>query len=87
VWQRLAVRHGREFFKHILPAIAKPARSLWNEVIGFIFICFAVVLGFKAFSYLRSGDRGRLIVAGFWFLLMAYFGLASFLRARRISRS
>jgi hypothetical protein len=87
VWQRLAVRHGREFVKHVVPAVAKPARTLWNEVIGFLFFCFAVPFGFKVVSYARSGDRVRLAIAGFCFLLMAYFGVQSFLRARRISRS
>ena len=71
----------------MVPAIAKPVRSLWNEVIGFLFICFAVPFGFKAVSYARSGDYPRLLVAGLSFALMAYFGVQSFLRARRISRS
>jgi hypothetical protein len=83
----LAVRHGREFVKHVVPAIAKPARTLWNEVIGFLFLCFAVPFGFRAVSYARAGDGFRLLVAGFCFVLMAYFGVQSFLRARRISRS
>jgi hypothetical protein len=71
----------------MVPALAKPVRSLWNEVIGFIFICFAVPFGFKAVSYARAGDHTRLVVAAFSFALMAYFGVQSFLRARRISRS
>jgi hypothetical protein len=87
VWQRLAVRHGREFVKHVVPAVAKPARTLWNEVIGFIFICFAVPFGFKVISYARAGDSVRLGIAAFCFVLMAYFGVQSFRRARRISRS
>ena len=87
MWQRLTVRHGQQFLKHVLPAVAKPARTLWNEVIGFLFICFAVPFGFKAVTYARAGDHFRLFVAAFCFVLMAYFGLQSFLRARKISRS
>jgi hypothetical protein len=87
VWQRLAVRHGRQFFKHVIPAVAKPVHSLWNEVIGFLFICFAVPFGMRAVTYARAGDHFRLAFAGFCFVLMAYFGVQSFLRARRISRS
>jgi hypothetical protein len=94
VWQRLAVRHGREFVKngrvfvkHVVPAVAKPVRSLWNEVIGFVFFCFAVPFGFKVVSYVRAGDYSRLFVASFCFVLMTYFGVQSFRRARRISRS
>ena len=37
--RRDAVKHGRVFVKHVVPAVIKPARTLWNEVIGFIFIC------------------------------------------------
>src|SRR5471030_1099160 len=45
VWQRHAVRNSRAFLKHVVPAVVKPARTLWNEVIGFLFICLAVVFG------------------------------------------
>lgn len=75
----------------------KPARTLWNEVIGFFFIVFAVVFGSKAFTFYRAyvaapeADKGialvRLLVTLFCTLLMASFGLSSFLKARRISRS
>lgn len=97
MWQRLAIRHSREFIKHVAPAVIKPARTLWNEVIGFFFIVFAVTFGFKAFTFYRAyvaaaeADKGvamgRLAVATFCTLLMACFGLASFLKARRIARS
>jgi hypothetical protein len=104
VWQRLAVRqgrdavrHGRVFVKHVVPAIIKPARTLWNEVIGFIFFCIATMFGFKAVRlYLdytaavpeeKGAAMGRLVLAVFCTLLMGWFGLTSFLRARRISRS
>jgi hypothetical protein len=99
VLKRNAVRHGKEFVKHVVPAVIKPARVLWNEVIGFVFISFGVIFGFKTFSYYReygrsaasggdvTGDIVRLLMAGFCTLLMAYFGISSFRRARKISRS
>jgi len=97
VWQRLALRHGKEFVKHVAPAVVKPARTLWNEVIGFIFICLAVPFGGKAirlyldYSAAPAADKGgalvRVILALFCTLLMTWFGVTSFLRARRISRS
>jgi hypothetical protein len=94
MWQRVAVRqgrqyirHGREFVKHVGPAVVKPARTLWNEVIGFIFLCFAVPFGFKAVRYWMAGDHVRLGFALFCTVMMGWFGLHSFLRARRISRS
>lgn len=75
------------FAEHVAPAIVKPARTLWNEVIGFIFFSFAVPFGFKTVHYAMAGDHVRLAIAGFCTLMMAWFGLHSFLRARKISRS
>ena len=75
----------------------KPARTLWNEIIGFLFICFAVIFGFKAVrTYMdfaeapageETGHLVRLAMTAFCTLLMLYFGVTSFLRARKISRS
>ncbi len=97
VWQRQAIRHGRVFLQHVVPAIVKPARALWNEVIGFFFLCFAGLFGFKAVGYARdyfragtgggNGELVRLLMAGFCTLLMAWYGISSFRRARKISRS
>lgn len=80
-----------------MPAVIKPARTLWNEFIGFVFLCFGGVFGFKtgrlAVDYAKAnpadplGEAIRLAVAGFCTLVMLWFSLTSFLRARRISRS
>jgi len=87
VWQRLAIHNGRMFLKHMVPAVLKPARTLWNEVIGFLFLCFAGIFGMQAVRYAMKGDTMRLVVAGFCTLIMGWYGVSSFLRARRISRS
>jgi hypothetical protein len=87
-----AVRHGRLFAHHVVPAIVKPARTLWNEVIGFLFFCFALVFGIKLVRAVRefAGTPGDILNAGLLavcFLLMGGFAVSSFLRARKISRS
>lgn len=87
VWQRQAVKQGRSFVKHVLPAIIKPMHSLWNEVIGFLFCSFGVIFGFKAVVYWRHNDMPRLFFAASCTLLMAWYGISSFLRARKISKS
>ena len=104
MWQRLAARKGHEavrqgqiFIRHVVPAVMKPARTLWNEVIGFIFCCIAVMFGSRAVRlYLdyasaapaeQGAAMGRFLLAAFCTLLMAWFGVTSFLRARKISRS
>src|SRR5436190_22626046 len=97
VWKLLSPRGGREFVRHVVPAVLKPARTLWNEVIGFLFLCLAVIFGASAVrSYLAisngSPDEAtshviKLLMAGFCTLIMLYYGISSFRRARRISRS
>ena len=84
---RQAIQQGRLLVKHLLPALWKPVHTLWNEVIGFLFLCFATVFGFQAVRFYRAGDEVRLFFAAFCTLLMACFGVSSFLRARKISRS
>jgi len=85
--KRQVVQQGRLLLRHVLPAVVKPIHTLWNEVIGFLFLCFAVLFGFQAVRYLLHDDYVRLFFAGFCTLLMAWFGISSFLRARKISRS
>jgi hypothetical protein len=97
VWQRQAVRHGGKFLKHMVPAVIKPMHSLWNEVIGFFFLVFGTVFGFRTFSYYKiylhdtpanvAGDMVRVIVTAFFAVVMACFGVSAFLKARKISRS
>ena len=96
-WKRVTARHGAEFVKHVVPAVAKPARVLWNEIIGFFFLCFGVIFGFNAGKlYLRFAgavpeEKGaallRLVMASVCTLVMLYFAATSFLKARKIARS
>ncbi len=85
-------RVGREFVRHILPQIIKPIRALWNEMIGFVFLCLAVVpiprtyRGYRQFSETGEG-LFPLVVSAIFIAVMAAFGIHSFLRARKIARS
>jgi hypothetical protein len=81
-----------KFLSHVLPGVVRPLHALWNEVIGFLFIVFAVVAGFYVIRALRGfeGDiEGlfRIVLPALFGLVMGYFGVSSFLRARKISRS
>ena len=80
------------FMEHVMPGVVRPLRVLWHEVIGFIFIVLAVMFGTSAirnFHLLQSEEISilRMVVSFVLPVLMAYFGITSFLRARRISRS
>jgi hypothetical protein len=65
---------------------------LWNEIIGFVFLCLAAWAVPSAIRNVRSmqteqGSMGRAALSLGFLGLMAYFGISSFLRARKISRS
>ena len=80
------------FVEHVVPGVMRPLRVLWNEIIGFVFLCLAAWAVPSAIRNLRSletehGNIGRVVLSLAFLGLMAYFGITSFLRARRISRS
>jgi len=81
-----------EFARHVLPQVIKPIRSLWNELIGFLFLCLAVIPVPRTIrhwqDYSQTGQGlFRLVLWLFFISMMALFGVQSFLRARKISRS
>jgi hypothetical protein len=97
VWQRQAIRQSGKFIRHIAPAVVKPIHSLWNQVVGFFFLCFAAAFGVGTYRYYRIylhdspaerlQDIPRIVGSAAVGLVMAAFGVAAFLKARRISRS
>ena len=92
--KRSVGRLSREFLAHIVPAIMKPARTLWHEVFGFLFLSLAVIIGANAIRFYLGPDFDggpgsfmRLVMSAFCVLLFGWYGITSFLRARSISRS
>lgn len=92
--KRNLLKHGRQFLEHVGPAVIKPARALWHEVFGFLFLCLAVIIGANGIRFFLSGDNDggpgaviRLLMSGFCVALFAGYGISGFLRARKISRS
>jgi hypothetical protein len=86
------INKGRQFLHHVVPGVIKPMRVLWNEIIGFLFLAIAVISIFRLVSFARTFDGEpnslfRIGVSGFFVAMMLYFGLSSFWRARKISRS
>ena len=83
---------GRKFITHVLPGVIKPLHILWNEMIGFVFICIAVIATPRVYKEFAgfSGEPEQLgrIALGLCFLIPMYgFGLSSFWRARKIKKS
>lgn len=82
----------RKFRQHILPNIIRPLHALWNEVIAFLFFCLAAVASFSVYRSVRSFDGTvdglfRIVLPALFAVVMGYFCLSSFYKARKISRS
>ena len=86
------VHQGYQFVRHVVPAVIRPAHSLWHEMIGFLFLVLAVMPIPSAIRTIRDLEHGegsvmRLVVTVPFVLIMAGYGISSFRRARKISRS
>ena len=86
------LQKAKKLAAHVLPGVVRPIHILWNQVIGFIFLVFAVVAGFAGYRTFRhfTGDMGdlvRIVLCGIFVVIMGAYGLSSFLKARKISRS
>ena len=82
----------KTFVSNVVPAVIKPMRVLWNEIIGFFFLVFGVIFGFSLFRRFRNfdGDVSQLFglaASGLFVVMLVGYGIFSFLRARKISRS
>lgn len=85
-------KQSRKFLGFVLPAVVKPARTLWHEVIGFLFLSLAIIFVFSGFRAIKEYDGSigavlRLVMLAFCVCLLGGYGISSFLRARKISRS
>lgn len=86
------VSHSIRFLRHVVPATVKPARILWNEVIGFMFLVIAGMFALTGVNTWRHyqgkpGDVIKLVMISVCVGILGGYGISSFRRARRISRS
>ncbi len=82
-----AVRNSNKFVKHVVPAAVKPLHTLWHEVLGFIFLAFAGMAGFRMWQDRVGMSPIKFVMIGLFVLITAGYGISSVLKARRISRS
>ena len=80
-------RQAGKFVKHVVPATVKPVHSLWHEILGFIFLAFALVLSGNLIRSRATLGPLKLALILPLIILSAGYGISSFLKARRISRS
>jgi hypothetical protein len=89
------IKLTKQFFGHVLPGVIRPLRILWNEIIGFLFLVIAIWFTptvVRNFRDLSKPDTSATKIFGVFgaavfVLILAYYGLSSFWRARKISRS
>jgi hypothetical protein len=79
------------FARHTLPVAIRPARILWNQMIGFLFLVLAFAFAVPGYTALRNfkGDGSswlRVICCGILTAVMLVYGISSFLKARKIAR-
>ena len=82
---------AQTFYQSVMPGVIKPLHVLWNEVIGFLFVALAVLTAPSAWRSYRAIETDpknifRLILTLLFSVTMAWFGVSSFLKARRIRR-
>jgi len=79
---------AKRFIGHVVPGVARPLHILWNQMIGFIFIVLALIPIPSAIrSFGKDGSAVRLSLTIPFVLIMAWFGITSFWRARKISKT
>ena len=82
-----AGRNAGKFVKHVLPAAVKPVHSLWHEVLGFLFLVFAAIASWRVYRKAGELPPGQFAIMLLFIVVMAGYGVSSFRKARRISRS
>jgi predicted phage tail protein len=90
VARSVKIEHARRFATHVVPEVVRPARVIWNQAMGGIFLLFAVMFFGNAIRYYNglATDSRNPVALGFSLFLgavMAFFAGASFLKARRIA--
>lgn len=84
MWPRLAVklltRVGWEFAGRLWVAM----RQLWHEITGTLFLALGAATVPTVIREWRGESLVRALVASGFLAAMAYFGITSFLRARKV---
>jgi hypothetical protein len=79
---------AKKFLGYVLPGVVRPISILWNQVIGFFFLVLAIMPVHSIIRDWGKEDTGpRLALEISFGALMAIFGIHSFLKARKISKS
>ncbi len=84
------IDNAKRFAKHVVPQVVRPAQLIWNQAIGALFLILAIpallraVQAYRAMAHDAKSSFG-LILSLIFFAFMVFFGITSFLKARRIA--
>ena len=81
------VKHSGKAAKHVLPAVFKPIHSLWHEILAFLFLAVAGLVAWKIYRSAGTLRLGELLLGMVFALVMAAYGISSYRKSRRITRS
>jgi len=70
----------------LLAHIGRVLGQLWHEVIAFTFLALAVIAVPAVIKEWKGDSKARLVMACLFVLTMVYFGITSFLKARKSAR-
>jgi hypothetical protein len=79
------VDNAKRFAQHVVPEVVRPARIIWNQAIGALFLLLA--LYFLVYASTHRQNIAGMLFGIFLGFIMVFFGVVSFLKARRVSRS
>jgi hypothetical protein len=82
--------NAKRFTQHVVPEVMRPARVVWNQAIGAVFLVLAVPAILKAIQLYRDLKTDPksgfgLVISIIFVVVMMSFGISSFLKARRIA--
>jgi len=75
-------RAGLEFAR----LVGRVLGQLWHEVVGFVFLALAAIAVPAVIKEWKGESKSRLLMACVFVLIMVYFGITSFLKARKAAR-
>jgi hypothetical protein len=78
---------AKRLLGHVIPGVVRPLHILWNQVIGFFFIVLALWPVPSAIrNWGKEGSGAHLALTIPFVIIMGWFGISSFWRARKISK-
>ena len=86
-----ALSAGIDTVRKMVPRFLSIARELGLEIVGFVFLSFAMFFVFGPFGFIQAARQlpdslTRLVIAGGGAIMFAWFGIDSFRKAKKLSR-